>query len=149
MTRDGGGRGPTLATGSSGCDRHLDGITGLKRAETRPPISPVQHSNKPHPVFTTNAIKAANTKHHCSLGLDLNKPNPSATSKSQERAKVKLHMWLNHQHRLMSAGEVNVPVLPSSHFLSPLEPSATREIFASQHNKMVPRRNNGGEMTVI
>lgn len=163
MTRDGGGRGPTLATGASGCYRYLDGITGLKRAETRAAISPEQHSNKHHPVFTANAIKAANTNHHHSHGLDLNNPNPRTTSKSQERAKVKVHMWLNHEpvvgiwkesrqeraNREMSAGEVSVMVLPSSHFLSLLEPSATQESFTSQHNKMVPRCNNGGETSVI
>lgn len=35
VTRDVGGRGPTLATGASGCYRYLDGITGLKTAESR------------------------------------------------------------------------------------------------------------------
>lgn len=34
VTRDVGGRGPTLATGASGCYRYLDGITGLKTADS-------------------------------------------------------------------------------------------------------------------
>lgn len=55
---------------------------------------------------------------------------------------MKRHMWLNHEpvvgiwkesrqeraNREMSAGEISVVALPSFHFLSPLEPSATQDM---------------------